>query len=269
MTADDLGRDEATNAAIERAAREGLVTRASLMVTGAAVEDALARLAGLVPIGLHLDLTEGHAAAGPLPPITDGTGRFRGRVDAARAAWLGRLRGAHLEAELDAQLERARALGARPGHLDGHHHVHVFPGVFERVLAAAARHGVPEVRVPSDDVGPAPLRRLPVRLVLRRLARGRRERARRAGFTVADAFAGPGLFRHPDHAAALDALLRALPEGTTELMVHPGDPAGGAAEVAGLRAVLGAERLPESGVTLVDRAEAASEGARGGVRARP
>lgn len=133
--ADDLGMGPDADEGIVRAVGTGLVREVSLCVTGPHTEASLRRVTALgASIGLHLSLTFGRALTGPIVGLTDARGRFHGlgRVLArARFADPERLR-----AEVRAQLERLRQLGVEPTHLNGHHHVHVFPGVRDAVLGA-------------------------------------------------------------------------------------------------------------------------------------
>src|SRR5689334_23604636 len=59
VTADDFGLTEGVNRAILHAHKEGIVTSASLMVNGPAVDSAvaMARANPTLDIGLHLNLT--------------------------------------------------------------------------------------------------------------------------------------------------------------------------------------------------------------------
>src|SRR5262249_25915079 len=70
VTADDFGLAPEVNAAVELAHQQGILTAASLMVTGAAAADAGARGRRLPSLrgGLHLGLLDGHA----LPPPRGG-----------------------------------------------------------------------------------------------------------------------------------------------------------------------------------------------------
>ena len=64
LTADDFGAAPEVNAAVEMAHRQGVLTAASLMVTGAAAEGAVAcaRRNPSLAVGLHLVLVEGRPA---------------------------------------------------------------------------------------------------------------------------------------------------------------------------------------------------------------
>ncbi|MCX5834362.1 MAG: ChbG/HpnK family deacetylase [Deltaproteobacteria bacterium] len=63
INADDLGADEARNEGIFEAIDAGVVTSASLLANGPALEDALARMRALknrkVSFGFHLNLSQG------------------------------------------------------------------------------------------------------------------------------------------------------------------------------------------------------------------
>ena len=67
LTADDFGASADINRAVSRAHRAGTLTSTSLMVTGAAVSDAvaLAREAPALAVGLHLVLVHGKAVSPP------------------------------------------------------------------------------------------------------------------------------------------------------------------------------------------------------------
>src|SRR5262249_18268426 len=80
VNADDLGLTPGVNRGILRAFQDGIVTSASLLVTGSAFEDAvaLAQQNPKLDVGLHLALVEERAALGHevLPTLVDEMGRF-------------------------------------------------------------------------------------------------------------------------------------------------------------------------------------------------
>src|SRR5579862_6250198 len=81
VSADDFGLSPGVNAGIMRAHRDGILTDASLMVNGAACDEAveLARAAPRLSVGLHLVLLQGRAALPPsaIPGLVDAAGMFR------------------------------------------------------------------------------------------------------------------------------------------------------------------------------------------------
>jgi predicted glycoside hydrolase/deacetylase ChbG (UPF0249 family) len=123
VNADDLGASEGINRGIVEAHVRGIVTSASLMVTGAAAREAatLALEHPALGIGLHWDLdAEG---AGPVIDFGDAVA---------------------VRAELARQLEAFHALmGRPPDHVDSHHHIHRRPDVAPIAQELVAPLGVP------------------------------------------------------------------------------------------------------------------------------
>ena len=81
VSADDFGMSAGVNAGILRAHREGILSDASLMVNGAAADEAveLARSAPRLSVGLHLVLAQGRSTLPPgeIPDLVDADGFFR------------------------------------------------------------------------------------------------------------------------------------------------------------------------------------------------
>ncbi|MGI9082390.1 MAG: ChbG/HpnK family deacetylase [Thermoleophilaceae bacterium] len=119
VNADDFGAGLGINRGIAHCHAEGVVTSASLMVTGRAAEDAaaLSRDYPALAVGLHWDLDGEDAQAGV-------------ELEDPAAVRL------ELQRQLDAF---QRLMGRAPTHLDSHHHVHRRPEIapIARELAAA------------------------------------------------------------------------------------------------------------------------------------
>ena len=200
VTADDFGLSPGVVTGIVEAHERGIVTATSLMVNAPAFEaaSAWAHQHETMAVGLHFVLTFG-APLGPLAPLenlVDAEGRFlRLETKAHEGATADEVR-----AELRAQLERFEAaVGRRPSHIDGHHHVHVLGGILDAVLEQAARLDVP----------------------VRSIDRESRERIRGAGVATADRFIDRFYGEGNVGEDSLLTILDALPEGTSELMCHP------------------------------------------------
>jgi len=89
VNADDLGADEARNAGIFEAIEAGVVTSASILPNGPALEDALRRIRSScrpISLGVHINLSEGRPLSGPLPLLTGGDEHFLGKARAASTA---------------------------------------------------------------------------------------------------------------------------------------------------------------------------------------
>ena len=87
VTADDFGVAREVNQAVEHAHRDGVLTAASLMIGGGAVEQAVAltRRTPSLRVGLHIVLVEGRPVlpASSLPDLTGRDGLFRPDMVAA------------------------------------------------------------------------------------------------------------------------------------------------------------------------------------------
>ncbi len=239
VNADDLGWTEGVSRGIAEAHHKGIVTSASLLANGAAFESAveLARSTPGLGLGVHLNLSDGEPVA-PRELVTSLL-NDDGVLDCGPEILLLRLARRsvlleEVEREWDAQIQKVRDTGLRPTHLDGHKHVQMLPGLFEMALRLARRHCIDAVRISHEESG---LRvalsardNQKVALVMKQgmqarglklLARDAKEQAERAGISTADYFCGIA------HTGVLTLegvarLLEILPEGTTELMCHPG-----------------------------------------------
>jgi predicted glycoside hydrolase/deacetylase ChbG (UPF0249 family) len=218
VNADDLGLVPGINRGIERAFQDGIVRSASLLVNAPGFADALTLVKRnpSLSVGVHLTLVGGDgpvSAPSKVPTLVDGKGRFPpsyGSFIARYAAVSSR----EVDRELSAQIERALAAGISPTHLDTHQHLHLLPMIADVVLSLAVRYAIGRVRCPrgvGGIMGP------PVAILAEML----RRKIERKGLSTCDHFAG---FRRSGrlNQEALLEIVRGVKEGTTELMVHPG-----------------------------------------------
>lgn len=159
VVGDDAGVDAARDAAILAAADAGVLRAASVVANGPTAEAfvAAARTRPGLGLGLHVNLTDGAPLAKARAfTLLGPEGRFPGdAAEVGRRAVDGRVSREEVEAEVVAQWRRLVALGATPDHVDGHHHVHVLPGVVDGVLAALRFLGAAvHVRVPAEEMPP-------------------------------------------------------------------------------------------------------------------
>jgi predicted glycoside hydrolase/deacetylase ChbG (UPF0249 family) len=218
VNADDFGFTPDVNQGIVEAHRDGILTATTLMANGSAFDDAL-RLARQFPsldIGCHLVLIGGRSLVTQKPfPATVP------RLVAALAS-----REIRPYDELKAQVRRIVEAGVRPSHLDTHKHTHLAPGVLDAVARLGEEFGIRWVRRPFDFplhalTGTVPYVKQLTSAALILLRRRFHRVLQKHGCRTTDHFAGfqiTGRFR----AAELVALLALLPEGSTELMCHPG-----------------------------------------------
>lgn len=233
LTADDFGASPRANAAIAQAHREGVLTAASLMVTGTAADEAVA-LAQACPglrVGLHLVLVDGRCALEPgrLPGLVDGAGRFPASPFSAGLRYgLSPGMRARLAEEIRAQFDAFAATGLALDHVSGHHHLHMHPAVWDLVAAEAERRGAGGVRITRDDLRMAlrwERRGLAVRAVHAAALAGlaRRCRRRLAGRRLRCVDRVYGVLQVGEMTEAyLVWLLEAMPPVHAEILFHPG-----------------------------------------------
>jgi chitin disaccharide deacetylase len=239
VNADDLGWTEGVNRGIAEAHRNGIVTSASLLANGAAFASGVevARSTPGLGVGVHLNLSDGApvAARELVTSLVNDAGEFAGGPEnlLLRVA-RGGLSLHEVEQEWEAQIEKVREAGIQPTHLDGHKHVHMLPGLFELALRLAKRYNVGAIRVAheasslraalstGEELHTAAVLKQGVQARgLKLLARDAREQAERAGISTADYFCGIAQTGEMTKDGVAQ-LLRSLPDGTTELMCHPG-----------------------------------------------
>jgi hopanoid biosynthesis associated protein HpnK len=234
VNADDFGLTRLVSQGILDAHYCGIVTSTSLMANGEAFEEAIAmaKRAPRLSVGAHLVLTQGIpvSPAGGVPTLVDEHGRLylTARQLLSRVI-THRIRLREIEFELRAQIAKALRAGITLTHLDGHKHLHVLPGISEIVIRLAQEFGIPSVRWPMEELPLACLRD-PQAGVFRQCLAGRavswfarrlRLKLIQAGLNYPKHFYGlsqTGLL----NVERLEEIMRGLPEGTSELMCHPG-----------------------------------------------
>jgi len=224
VNADDLGNGTTTDRAIFKAFIDGIVSSASLLVTGSSWQEAARQATALgLPLGIHLDLSEGVAASGAIAGLTDAVGRFPGKAATRQALAAGTVPPATIAAEFLAQIERARAAGISPDHLDTHQHCALFPAATDALCQTLQTTGINRLRLPQprEPVAADPPELRAELNLYRRLAPRFITTVRDAGGVTPQGLYGMQLLNRLD-TAQLRALLQTLPKGDWELMVHPG-----------------------------------------------
>jgi chitin disaccharide deacetylase len=151
VNADDFGMSGSINEAVLDAVRAGVVQSTSLMAPWprAAQGMRMLREHPNVHFGVHLSVVcdmPGYqwgpvAPAGSVPTLIDESGEFY--VLERKAEFLERAKLAELEVEFRAQIESVLKMGLRPTHLDWHCLANGGrPDVFEMTLKRAREHGV-------------------------------------------------------------------------------------------------------------------------------
>ena len=228
ITADDFGASVEVNEAVEEAHQRGVLTAASLMAGGAAAADAVRRAErnpGL-RVGLHLALSEGAPVlpASQLPDLVTRAGDLRSDLAALGAAIFFKPSARRqAAAEMEAQFEAFRRTGLALDHVNAHQHFHLHPTIGDLLLKLGRAYGLAASRVPVE---PRSVLRaveggsVPSAFFVDVWARRLRARFRQNGILVADQVFGlawSGAMTEP----RLSGLIRRLPEGLTEVYLHP------------------------------------------------
>ncbi|MBV1837587.1 hopanoid biosynthesis-associated protein HpnK [Acetobacter estunensis] len=229
ISSDDFGLSVEVNEAIEIAHRKGVLSTASLMMAGPAVEDAIERAKRLptLKVGLHLVVIEGPCVLPParIPLLVSPEGQFPSdqltlginyffRPDVRR----------QLAAEIEAQFAAFTRTGLTLDHANAHKHMHLHPTVGRMMINIGKCYGLRAVRVPLEP--PEPLMAAGTYVdtlgdaALRRWTGLLRHQARSAGLVTNDWCFGIAWTGHmtADRVAALAAH---LPDGVSEIYFHP------------------------------------------------
>ena len=229
ITADDYGVALEVNEAVERAHREGVLSAASLMVAGPAAADAVARAKTMpsLKVGLHLVLVEGRPVLPPsaVPDLVDANGSFRTDMARAGAAMFFRPKvKAQLAREIEAQFAAFAATGLTLDHVNAHKHFHLHPTIAGLIVEIAKAYGVKGARVPLEPqemLARIEAHRPPwVTALTAPFARRLKRRFARAGIAAPDQVFGLA-WSGAMNAARLKGLIARLPEGTSEIYLHP------------------------------------------------
>ena len=220
INADDFGLSRNTFDWTVKGFERGVLTSATIMagmpMTAAAV--AYAKAHPEFSFGVHLTLVDEKplSPAGKIPSMVDpSTGMLWPTRQFIIRNFLGLVKVEDLVREMSAQVGALRDLGLSISHFDGHGHNHRLPRSIKALKIVAGKFGVRKTRR-TQDLACGKLG------FLSRVVNGpMQHRLERAGFETVDHF-----LMNAGHTADPDwfgAALRVLPEGVTEIGVHPGD----------------------------------------------
>jgi hopanoid biosynthesis associated protein HpnK len=232
VNADDFGASEEVNEAVIRAFKEGVLTSASLMVTGEAFRQAveLAKQTPGLAVGIHLVTVVGRSVLphSEIPSLVDEQGNFSNNpTEAGLKYYFSPRARRELRKELTAQFEKFHSTGLPLSHIDGHLHLHVHPVIFNIALELGSKYGARRMRVPVEERSLAlafdrrdALRKTIHAILFGALARHMKKKLRARGYTFPERVYGnlqsgrmsEGYFLY---------MLDNLTAETTEIYFHP------------------------------------------------
>lgn len=155
VNADDFGKSDEINAAIDLAFERGLINRTTLMTNMPAAKSAMdiANKKGYAEkVGIHLNLTQGIPLTEAMSKdllMCDEKGIFT--ADFARNLktrfFLPAKTSKNVEAELRAQLDEYAKLGGTLWHIDSHHHVHTDYSIWRILRKVIKDYPITSVRI--------------------------------------------------------------------------------------------------------------------------
>jgi len=228
VTADDFGRSTAVNAAVIKAHQQGILTCASLMVSGEAADEAvaLARENPGLNVGLHLVLIDGFSVLPKkdIPDIVDDQRHFSSDPAAGGARYFFSARARQqLRKESRAQVGKFLAFGLEMDHLNSHHHLHIHPTIASIVVDLAREYRIPAIRLPLQGLRMVTRPTAPMAAVMLPWVMNLKFKLDMAG--IAHNREVMGLFENA--AMNVENWLRLTPKlkpGVTEIFSHPASP---------------------------------------------
>ncbi len=235
FNADDFGYSSNINQAVQIAHGGGLLKSASLMATGNAFDEAVSMAMTLedFQVGVHLCATQTRSClpGRHLPGLMGSDGYFRhGLAEIGFRLLFARRYVLEIVREWRAQIERILGAGLRPDHLNSHQHLHMHPALFGRVLDLAEEYKIPLVRMPHTNFqlnARLDRSRLVSKFLKAAVFNGLRgcclafHEVDRPSVHLADHTYGLLQIGKSDE-AYLAKLLPWLPEGCSEIYIHPG-----------------------------------------------
>jgi hopanoid biosynthesis associated protein HpnK len=230
VNGDDFGLHPSVNEGIIASHVGGCLTSTTIMAGGNAFDHAVS-LAKQYPglgIGVHLALVgTSPVARGNIPTLLTRNGTLYSNYLEFTAHYLqGKIAKDHIYYELWCQMQKVVGQGIAISHIDSHQHLHVLPGMAEIISRIAREFHIEKIRIPAEGIGFAgpvqvSLGRVAARAVLTACSRLAKRYYRRQGFIAPEHFygmlAGGAMSR-----TLLQYIIARLPEGVSEIMVHPG-----------------------------------------------
>ncbi len=225
ITADDFGLCTETNQAVIQACEKGVLTCASLMVSGRAAKEAvwMAKQNPALKVGLHLVLADGLSVlpAHEIPALVDTSKQFsRHIVLSGIRRFFSKEHKRQIAKECEAQIRSFLDTGLEMDHLNSHNHLHIHPAILDIVLPLARKYGIKAIRLPFQKRPPLRITPFVTAAAMSPWVRRLRIRLIQAGITFNRAIFGLHETGHMTEAAWMRIIPR-IEDGLTEVYCHP------------------------------------------------
>jgi hypothetical protein len=228
VNADDFGLTQGITRGIIDGANNGIITSTSVLINEMIYEKISVDKedCSKLGVGLHLNITQGR----PILPAVDVTslvsldGYFK--KPEQLFAHPDKIHPAQVEKEWRAQIAAFRTNFGIPDHLDSHHHVHLYPSLFNIFCQLAVEMVLP-VRFPIQAESVPEFEIFPLSFaegteLLESHWYEEQNLLDLIKLRYPDHFTDNFLYFNKEKPKTIERLLQSLPEGNNELMCHPG-----------------------------------------------
>ncbi|BDY13537.1 carbohydrate deacetylase [Hydrogenimonas cancrithermarum] len=215
INADDFGWDEETVAATIKLFEKGVLTSATIMTgmpgTPKAIEYAK-KNQDRFSFGLHFNIVDGHASHSLSPnSLTTPENRvFKDSNQQRINALMWKLNKKDIQHELECQLSQLFDAGINVSHIDSHGHLHKFPQIIHAAKPILKKYKITSVRIPQNIFQNKNLKKSLINNIFRLFFGGTKH---------PDYFF---MLEHHEDSDWLEKFLNDIPDGLTELGIHPG-----------------------------------------------
>ncbi len=225
ITADDFNADTERNRGILEASDKGILTTTSVISNlPLDSETATALKNSFNGIGIHLNITKGPPLSTDSRTLADKTGQFFDKQTAWKKALLKLYDPNELLSEFSAQIEMLLDNGIVLDHINGNNHLHIFPVFADITAQLANKYKIKFIRVPKETFYFSDInfsKTFIKKYFIYSLSLVAKKFFVKAGLRFPDHFNGiavPSLLSKE----SMLKFIKQLPQGTTELMCHPG-----------------------------------------------
>jgi predicted glycoside hydrolase/deacetylase ChbG (UPF0249 family) len=228
INADDFGLTDGVTNGIIDAFKTGVVSSTSVLINELIYEKISVNKEDFanLGIGLHLNLTQGRSIlpAVDVSSLMSFDGYFlKPELLLAKPE---KIHPAQVEKEWRAQIAAFRTIFGVPDHLDSHHHIHLYPSLFNIFCQLAVELQLP-VRFPKQVENIPAINILPFSFVegvelLNSQWNEEQNLLDMIKLSYPDHFMDNFFYLYKDQPDTIQQIISAFPEGTSELMCHPG-----------------------------------------------